>query len=167
MSNQYSEFFLGSNSKVARIETLEIAHPAMSQTYWIVRNIKAGFTANLETTASQTFSYYPVRITRRNQSEDLDQGYSITFGDIGKTLSKELDAIQIAGGFDVKPVVKYRAWRSDYLTAPLYGPIIVEIKQVTTGREGCTFEALAPGLNGSKTGELYRLDRFPMLRGVL
>jgi hypothetical protein len=168
MTTQYSEFFLGSNSKVAELETLEISHPNLSRTYWIVRNKRDGLIANLEDgSTSQAFEYYPLRISQRGARADLDQGFSITVGDLGQTLPDELDAIAAAGGFAIKPLVKYRTYRSDYLTLPLYGPVKVQIKSVGMTSEGSILEAVAPGLNSSKTGELYRIDRFPMLRGLL
>jgi hypothetical protein len=167
MTTQYSEFFLGSNTKVAQLETLEISHPNLSKVYWIVRNARNGITATLEDDTEQDFEYYPLRITPTGQRDDLDQGFNIMIGDLGKTLPQEIDLISAANGFSTKPVVKYRTWRSDYLTVPLFGPIILQIRKLTTAREGASFQASAPQLNSSKTGELYTLDRFSMLRGLL
>lgn len=168
MTTQYTEFFLGSNSKVAQLETLEISHPNLSATYRVVRNQRNNLIATLEDGITPaTFVYYPVRIIERGQREDLEQGLSITFGDLGQILPVELDNIRAASGFGVKPVVKYRTWRSDYLALPLYGPIVLQVKSITNTSEGSTFEVVAPQLNVSKTGEIYRTDRFPMLRGML
>lgn len=165
--SDYANFFLGSSSKVVQLETLELSHPDLTQTYWIVRNARLGITARLETTVSQAFDYYPVIIRSLGQRDDLDQGYNITIADVGKTLPLELDAIEAADGFTTKPVLKYRTYRSDRLTEPLFGPVVMEVKKVTLNRQGSTLQARAPQLNSSKTGELYRLDRFPMLRGTL
>lgn len=167
MTTQYTEFFLGASSKVAQLETLEISHPNLSKVYYIVRNAKAGLTAQIEDASSKTFEYYPVRITPIGQRDDLEQGFTITIGDVGKTLPGELDRIAAATGWATKPVVKYRTWRSDYLSVPLFGPVILEIRKITTAREGASFQAKAPSLNSGKTGEIYSLDRFPMLRGTL
>ena len=70
-------------------------------------------------------------------------------------------------GFSEKPRVVYRTYRSDDLTRPLFGPIVLEVDSFAFNREGSTFTAKAPSLNINKTGELYRLERFPMLRGFL
>jgi hypothetical protein len=166
--SQYTDFFLASDSKVLQYETLEISHPNMSGTYWLVRNARNGLTATLETSVSATFQYYPMRLQPIGQRDDLDQGFTIVIGDVGQTLAGELDLIAAsANGFDTKPTVKYRTWRSDYLDAPLFGPVKLEIKKVTMTAEGASFQAQAPQLNSAKTGEMYRLDRFPMLRGLL
>ena len=165
--SDYSEFFLSSNSKVAQLELLQLSHPNLTQTYYIVRNSRSGVTVTLETAASQFFTYYPVRIKSQGQRDDLDQGFSITIGDVGKVLPAELDAIEAATGWATKPTLKYRTYRSDILSKPLFGPVNLEVKKITTDRQGSTFIARAPQLNSSRTGELYRLDRFPMLRGTL
>jgi hypothetical protein len=165
--SQYTEFFLGANSKVVQLETLEISHPNLSHTYWIVRNARSGVTAILENGVPQAFEFYPVKISAMGQRDDLDQGFNITIGDVGEILPQELDSIAAADGFNIKPIVKYRTWRSDYTTRPLFGPLNLEIQRITTSKDGATFQAMAPQLNSSKTGELYKLDRFPMLRGLL
>lgn len=162
-----AEFFLGSKSSVIHIETLEISHPDFSQTHWIVRNVIGGITLTLETAASQAFTYYPCRLSRLSAAANLDQGLSVTFGDIGTVLNAELEAIEVANSFSTKPTVKYRSWRSDHLTEPMIGPIALTISKISMNFEGATFNAHAPRLNVSATGELYRLERFPMLRGSL
>jgi hypothetical protein len=88
-------------------------------------------------------------------------------GDLGEIIPMELDLVEQADGFLTKPTLKYRNFRSDDLENVLYGPVTLEIKTFSFNREGCLFEAKAPSLNVSKTGEIYSLDRFPMLRGML
>jgi hypothetical protein len=91
----------------------------------------------------------------------------IQLGDLGEILPKELDAISAGVGFGIKPTLKYRTYRSDDLSAPLYGPITLEISALTFKKEGAAFEAHAPRLNSTATGELYSTIRFPMLRGFI
>lgn len=92
MSN-YSSFFLNSSANIVQLELLEIQHPDFSKVYRIVRNAIAGVTVTLEDTTSQTFDYYPVRITPTGASSDLDQSLEIMFGDLGTILPLELDRI--------------------------------------------------------------------------
>lgn len=162
-----TEFYLGSKSSVVYIETLEISHPNFSQTYWLVRNIVGGIDLVLETTATQTFDYYPCLIRRLKQSNNLDQGFDISIGDVGDILNNEINAVIAADGFAIKPIVRYRAWRSDVPGMPLYGPTELEIRKVATTFNASTFQAVAPKLNISSTGELYTINRFPMLRGAV
>ncbi|MBN46212.1 MAG: hypothetical protein CMH23_07030 [Methylophaga sp.] len=165
--SEYSEFFLNSSSSVVQLELLEISHPNFTKTYRIVRNAVNGVTVTLEDASVETFDYYPLRITGTETRENLDFSLRIDLGDLGEVLPPELDAVSSAGGFETKPIVKYRTYRSDDLNAPLFGPLVLEVKSFSFNREGSTFEAKAPSLNVNKTGELYKIDRFPMLRGFL
>lgn len=163
----YAEFFLNSKSNVVEVETLEISHSSFSQTFYIVRNATQGFTAMLETGETKTFEYYPLRISPLGSKNDLDQVIKIELGDLGELIPQEIDAVSLANNFDERPVVKYRSYRSDDLTAPLIGPWILEISNFSFNLDGCTFEAKAPSLNINATGEFYKVARFPMLRGFI
>lgn len=163
----YAQFFLNSKSSVVQLELMEISHPNFTKVYRIVRNAVKGITVTLETGAIVTFDYYPMRIENNGTKDDLDQSFTITLGDLGEVLPKELDSVAAAQAFDAKPVVTYRTYRSDDPTRPLFGPVLLEVESFAFNREGSTFTAKAPSLNINKTGELYKLERFPMLRGFL
>lgn len=165
--SDYSEFFLNSVSSIVQLELLEISHPNFTQTYRIVRNSRTAVTVTLETSASAVFSYYPLRITSIGARTDLDAGFQIDVGDLGEVLPQELDAVAAANGWNTKPTVKYRTYRSDDLTAPLFGPLTLEVTTFTFTKDGASFEARAPSLNMNRTGEVYDLTRFPTLRGFL
>lgn len=163
----YTEFFLNSKSSVVQLELIEISHSKFTKTYRVVRNAMQGVTVTLETGARATFDYYPLRIENNGSRDDLDQSFTITLGDLGEVLPTELDSVASQDGFGEKPRVVYRTYRSDDLTRPLFGPVILEVESFAFNREGSTFTAKAPSLNINKTGELYLLERFPMLRGFL
>ena len=165
--SDYSEFFLNSLSSVVQLELLEITHPDFTQDYFIVRNAVNGVTVTLEDSTVQAFEYYPLKITPVGTRENLDFGVRVDLGDLGEVLPVELDAVALAAGYGTKPTVKYRTYRSDDLTAPLYGPVTLEVENFSFTRDGASFEAKAPSLNISETGERYSYDRFPMLRGYL
>ena len=166
MSN-YAEFFLKSKSSVVQLETLEIFHPDFTKVYRVVRNAVQGATVALENGSTATFEYHPLSIENAGVRDDLDQALTINLGDLGEVLPKELDEVSSNDGFGTKPTVVYRTYRSDDLSRPLFGPVALEVTSFAFNREGSTFEAKAPLLNVNKTGELYKLDRFPMLRGFL
>ncbi|MEI7704986.1 MAG: DUF1833 family protein [Deltaproteobacteria bacterium] len=165
--SRHSEFFLNARSSVVQLELLEISHPAFTRAYRIVRNAIAGVTVTLEDSTSATFDYYPLRISPMAAKDDLDAGFSIQLGDLGQVLPVELDAVAEADGFATKPIVKYRVYRSDDLTAPILGPLVLEVVTFSFTREVSSFEARAPRFNLNRTGELYRVERFPMLRSTL
>lgn len=164
----YVGFFFNSPSRVVGLQTFEISHPNFSQTYYFVRNATKGLTANLETGATVFFQYYPAKIENASDVGDLDFSLKISFGDLGELLPAELDRIREAGATGIKPVVKYRDYRSDDLSAPMNGPLTLEIKQISFNEEGATFEAKAPSLNINRTGISYALSGpFRTLRGFL
>lgn len=165
--SEYTEFFLNSKSSVVQLELIEISHSKFTKTYRVVRNAMQGVTVTLETGAQATFDYYPLRIENNGSRDDLDQSFTITLGDLGEVLPTELDSVASQDGFGEKPRVVYRTYRSDDLARPLFGPVILEVESFAFNREGSTFTAKAPSLNINKTGELYLLERFPMLRGFL
>lgn len=165
---RYTNYFLSSRSSVVQLETLEISHPNFSQVYRIVRNATAGLVATIETGGTAEFEYYPVKIVPHHARDDLDHSISATFGDLGEILPKEMDLVMKApGGMKTKPTVKYRVFRSDDLSAPIYGPLRLEVEAFSFNKEGATFEAKAPSINLTRTGEVYSFTRFPGLRGFL
>lgn len=163
----YVAYFLNSPAHVVGLELLEIEHPDFTQVYRKVRNASQGVTVTLETDEVATFDYYPMRIQPSTTSDDLDQAIKVDLGDLGEVLPLELDAVTSAGGMRVKPIVRFRVYRSDDLSAPMLGPMLLEVQTFSFNRKGSSFEAKAPSLNVNRTGELYLIDRFPMLRGVL
>lgn len=162
-----SEFYLSGARSVARIELMEVTHPNFTKDYYLCRNVVEGVNVVLEDARRVYFGFYPIQIAPTTVSDDLDRGFTLTIGDTGDTLPTEIEAVYNADGFRVRPKFVYREYRSDNLTVPLAGPLNLEIADVTEGIEGFTFVASSPGANYSKTGELYRIDRFIMLRGTL
>ncbi len=166
--SKLTNFFFLSSRAVVQLDTLEISHPSFSQTFYKVRNARKGIVAKLQIGGtSQLFDYLPMQIKNLGARNDLDSGLQIVMGDLGEELPKQLDRIESDNSCNIKPIIKYRVYRSDSLNAPLIGPYTFEAKNISFNRNGVSFEARAPGLNYSTTGELYKIDRFPMLRGAL
>lgn len=164
--SDYAEFFLNTPGSVVGLECLEISHTNFTQTWRLVRNGVKGVTVQHDG-SSYAYQYCPMKISTGGSRADLDHKLTITLGDVGEIMQAEMDAIVAEDGFEERPRVKYRVYRSDRLDTPIYGPISLEISKVACTPEGSSFEASAPSLNVSKTGELYTLARFPMLRGFL
>lgn len=163
----YAAFFLNSSSSIIQLELIEISHPSFSKVYFIVRNAIHGITVTLEDTSSQLFDYYPLSIKPTGSNTDLDQTLEINLGDLGEIVPLQLDLVAADCGFNIKPLLKYRTYRSDDLSAPLFGPQLFEINTISFQKEGNTLSASAKRLNLNQTGELYGMDRFPMMRGFL
>lgn len=164
----YTAFFLNRSGEVILFECLEFSHPSFSKTYRIVRNAPDGVTVTHEDSSTHIYEYAPVNIERANTSDDLDQKITVSFGDLGRTLPPEVDSV-LNGPYSTQPPkLKFRAYRSDDLSAPLLTLQVLDVTNMARGADGATvFEAKAPELNTNKTGNIYSLDRFPLLRGVL
>lgn len=166
--SRYAEFFLASRADVVQLDLIEISHPDFSQVYRIVRNAVDGVTVNLGPGEEAAFfQWYPIGLSAIGATDDMDAALRIEFADLGEVIPEELDRIDEAGGWLIKPAVRYWSFRSDDLTAPLIGPLELEIGEMGGNDTGTGFEARAPQINASRTGERYTLDRFPMLRGAL
>lgn len=162
----YAAFLLNSPARVKQLDLIEISHPNFTQTYRLVRNKVGGVTVTIDA-VSRVFSYYPLRITNLGAHSDLEYGIKLDLGDLGAISSVELDAVIAANGLQTKPTVRYWAFRSDDLSAPMVGPITLQVTDIPISAEGMSFEAAAPTLDMNRTGEMYLLSRFPMLAGLL
>jgi hypothetical protein len=162
----FSEFFLNTTADIVMLETVELSHPSLSKTYRLVRNKSDGLTATLETSSTVTFDYMPMTISRGGVSQNIDQSIDVTFGDLGEILPQELDLIADDDDFSTKPSLIYRVYRSDDLSEPIE-IISLSVENISFSIEGALISAKSKLLNINSTGEIYSMDRFPMLRGLL
>lgn len=167
MANPYAEFYLGSKRSVVQLDCFEISHPSFSQIYYIVRNACNGISVLHEDLVSHDYIYYPLKLQRTGSADDLDSTIQITLGDLGELVANEIDRVRADNTFSIRPLVKFRQYRSDDLTTPLWGPFIFEAPSFQMSNEGTVFTAQAPQLNILTTGMTYSMDRFPMMRGFL
>jgi hypothetical protein len=158
----YTAFFLNASSSVICYDTFELSHTDFTQTYYFVRNNPNGLTAG-----GQAYEYYPVEFRRPEKDVTLDQVATLQFGDLGETLPAEIDAIYSADTFNEKPLLKYRAFRSDDLSAPMLGPLEFEVEGVTNTVEGAALRAAVKRLNRFGTGLAYTFNRFDTLKGFV
>lgn len=167
--SDYSEYFLNTRASIAQLECLEISHPNFSQVFYCVRNHANGVTVIHEDDTEHDYIYVPMRLKLTGARDDLEHILHVELGDLGELVPQQVDLIRAEGetAFKILPTVIYRVYRHDVLDTVLYGPLLLQLKTFTFTRNGCAFEAKAPSLNISRTGELYTLPRFPMLRGVL
>ena len=162
-----ASFFFDASPSIVQLDTLIISHPNMTREYALVSNHRDGVTVTLETGGQKTFDYYPFTISDSELSNNLDYSIEIILGDLGEIMPKEIDAIKAASGMGTRPTVVYRKYRSDDLTAPMDGPITLEMQEPTINHEGTSFTAGPRRANRNGTGTSYSTVNFPMLRGVL
>ena len=165
--SDYTEFFLNSTGRVVGLDLIELSHSSFSKTWRLVRNATDGITVKHEDSNSYLYTYCPMKVVLGTSRENLDQTISITLGDLGDIIQNELERIEADDSWSERPMMKYRYYSSENLNSPIYGPILLEMNPLTCTFDGSNFEATAPSLNVSRTGEIYTLERFPMLRGFL
>lgn len=161
------DFYFGAPRSVRKLECIEMSHPNMSKVYRIVRNATKGVTVMHEDGKWYPYEYYPLRIASLGLSSDLESGVRVDLGDVGTIIPWEIDRIRKAGGMLTKPTIKYRTYRDDNLTTIMDGPMVLEAVNISRDRSGASYQAKAPSLNNTVTGEVYDLDRFFTLRGFL
>lgn len=165
---QWVDFFFGASQSTAELQTLEIRQPDFSQIWRFQYAYREGFWARLETGEQVFFQYLPMALKLMEDRGNLDFGISVTLGDLGDILPDEIQRARAAGTLRTSPPeVIYRAYRSDDMEAPMYGPIRLQAQPIIRTNEGSQFDAIAPQANVHKTGMLYRPDLFPGLRGFL
>ena len=168
-----ADYFFASSRDVAALELVEITHPNFTRPYRIVRNTVDPLDPDGVTVAlspeepAARFDCWPARFSGRGARDDLDYQITIDLGDVGEVMPMELDAVAEAGGFMTKPMVRHWVFRSDNLTSPILGPIVLEAPSINGDGTVSSVDARAPTLNTTKTGERYTVERFPMLRGFL
>ncbi len=161
----YSNYFLNTSPAIVELDCIEISHPNFSTTYRLVRNAVAGVSVTHEGPAGPfDYEYYPMQLKPLGSQTDLDQGIQITLGDVGQLIKAEIAAVNAANGRRERPVLKYRTYQSDDLAVPLFGPAIMEVRSITSNKEGSLLECQAPYLNITRTGKIYTVKDFSMLR---
>ncbi len=117
-----------------------------------------------------------MQIKTLGATSSLDQQMEITLGDVGTILPTEIEIIAAANGFQTKPTLVYREYRSDEFSiedgepvyfGPMFGPFELEINALAFSKQGTVFTAKPPQFNRTRTGELYDVGRFPMLAGFV
>lgn len=151
------------------LECVEISHPDFTEPFRFVKNDTEGVTVKHESTGADiTYNYQPMSIQRSTVNNDLDQKLNLTIADVDDALIKSVVSARLGTNWKVRPSVRWRLYRDDDLTAPMVSLQTLEIATLSKDNSGnCTFDAQAPELNSVKTGEIYSLERFPLLRGMI
>ena len=164
----YVDFFFGAPQSAAELQTLEISQPSFTQVWRVQSHYREGLWARLETGDLAYFVYVPMRLKPLEERGNLDFGLTVTLGDLGEILPDEIQRARTAGTLrSDPPTVRYRAYRTDDLEKPMFGPVSLQARQISRNEDGAKFNATAPEANANKTGILYRTDSYPMLLGFL
>lgn len=156
-------FFLTKTSAIAKIDCIELYHPDFGclryQSY-----DDDGINVKHENGLEHDYDFESFEITRGNITSDLDQGFSITFADYKDDLKNRVNAAD-----HMTPIVfSWRLYRSDDLNSPMFVQRDLYVIRVNSDGTGMvTFEASAEQLNNVKTGDVYTINTYPMLRSTI
>lgn len=160
---RYIEFFLNASGALYEIDCLELSHPQFKAPFRYTMANPLGLVVQHEDGSEQGYVYQQVGITTQTVRNDLDQKLDATIVDYDDALIDEVEAIE-SGAVQVV----LRKYRSDDLTSPVHILQNLEARKISKDSSGkVTFAAEAASLNSVGTGELYTLERFPLLRGTL
>ncbi len=177
----YSDYYFNSAQAVVEIDCIEIQHFRFNPTVFrLTRNAQLHELSTFDDEGNAKrgvivmhegavgpfeYEYVPMKIERIGVGTDMEQALRVTFGDVGEILPAQLELVDTFNANTAKPIVRYRAYRSDDLSAPLTTvPSVHEMKRVTFNRQGCAFEAIAPYLNVARTGQLYTIQDYPTMK---
>lgn len=164
LETRLKAFLASAPQTIHPVQTLEISHSAMSQTFHLWREPYAGTTS----VAGVTKAMLPVNfdIKLAGSEGHLDQKFTIAISTVDEenTLRNELDRIPVATL--EKIVVIYREFLSDDLTAP-QATARLQVEAISYAKGAANFTAVSPRLNMLRTGETYTPKDIPMLRGFL
>lgn len=158
-------FFASAPQTKYVVPLLQIAHSAMSKTWYLWREAKTG-AVTLETGALVHPEAANFSAKLAGTPAHLDQEFSFTLStvDIEDQFRAEIDRIQI--DTQEKIALTYREYLSDDLTYPNVVAVL-QVESLSFERGAATISAVSPRLNITRTGELYTPREIPMLRGFL
>jgi len=164
LETRLKTFLASAPQTIWPIQTLEISHSAMSQTFHLWREPYAGTTY----VAGVAHAMEPcnIEIKLAGSQGNLDQAFDIRLGlvDIEDVFREQLDLIPVATLEKIQIV--YREYLSDDLTTP-QATATLQAESISYAIGAATISAVSPRLNISRTGELYTPKDIPMLRGFL
>lgn len=146
------------------IDTLQISHSAMTQTYYLWREPYPG--AITTETGVQAVQPLNFEIKLAGSAGHLDQKYSIAIDtvSINDEFREQMDLIPINTLEKIKLV--YRQYLSDDLTTP-QATALLQVESISYKIGAALLSAVSPRLNVSRTGETYSPKDVPCLRGFL
>jgi hypothetical protein len=153
-------FLASAPQTIHAIQTLQISHSAMTQTFHLWREPYAG------TAGGNTMQPANFEVKLAGSPGHLDQKFDIRLGlvDAMDAFREQLDLIPIATS--EKIAIVFREYLSDDLVNP-QSVATLQAESVSCVKGAANISAVSPRLNITRTGELYAPKDIPMLRGFL
>lgn len=157
-------FFASAPQTIHPVQTLEISHSAMTQTFCLWREPYAGTTT--VDGVPRTMTPCNVEIKLAGSPGHLDQVFDIRLStvDIDDIFREQLDLIPLTTTERIQII--YREFLSDDLTEP-QASATLQAESISYQKGAAQISAVSPRLSMLRTGEIYTPKDIPMLRGFL
>jgi hypothetical protein len=157
-------FLASAPQTIYPVQTLEISHSAMSQTFHLWREPYAGSTS--VGGVARAMQPCNIEINLAGSEGHLDQKFSIAISTVDpeNTLRNELDRIPVATLEKIQVI--YREFLSDDLANP-QATARLQAESISYVKGAANITAVSPRLNMLRTGEIYAPREIPMLRAFL
>lgn len=158
-SEDYKKFLASAPTTQREFRTIEISHPDFSSTLFFVQD---QLDRNL---GGQLYSALSMDITEPAERDDADQILTVNLGDVSSTVNSIISQISSTGFFT--PVsIAYRKFYSQDTSSPVF-TLSLSIGVINfNSYSGVSFTGEDTDFINKSAGEIYTLERFPMLRGV-
>lgn len=169
-SEAYKRFLASAPVEQREYRTIELYHPAFASVLRFVQDTQDQ-TLTLESTAPRNpsaavlFTAISMVIEEPQETAEADPVLTVNLGGVGAEVQ---DQVSLITGEDALTPIDciYRKFYSGDLTAPV---VVLSLAVSTLRFEGCTKVAfIAEDIDFANkiSGELYTLERFPMLAGA-
>lgn len=157
------EAFASAPSDDVVLDTLEISHPDLAQTLYLVKN-REDLTLSLEDSSSHLFEGVGFRLALPPAGDNGLQDLSLTIDNVDRRITDLVRAIKAS---KVPAEVKYRPYLSSDLFHPQVDvPLVLYLRNVSlTAFEAQGRASFADVLNRRFPRENYTRERFPSLGG--
>lgn len=161
LSEALKEAYASAPSNVAVLETLEISHPSIGGTIYIVKN-REDLTLTLEDESDHLFEACAFRMSLPASGDSGLQSLTIAIDNVDRRVS---DFLNTAKDYQTPVTVKYRPYLSnDYTTPQIETPLVLYLTDISVNVMEVTGKAsFADLLNKKFPTELYTRARFPSI----
>lgn len=166
LNSELKEIFINAPVAKSYIEVFELKADWFSKNYFLQNKVTDYLTVTLETDVDVDVEYVPMKIDESSSNADLDNSRGIVMQYVNDLIATELDNFDPL--VDLKPKLVsrgYTIYRDGSVSAIQYGPVQLNIDDLTRTEDGTSFQASSLKTNNSSTGEIATIQRAPMLRG--
>lgn len=170
MNEAYKKFLAAAPAAQREYRTIELYHQDMATPRrYLIDYVDNSFTLESDAprNASQSvlFTAISMKIVEPNENKDGESVLTVNLGAVGNEVQGALDEITESGRLSPIECI-YRKYYSGDLSSPVLVLNLSVSKFKFEAYKAVSFIAEDIDLSNKPSGEIYTLERFPMLKGV-